>query len=330
MSLSVIITFLKQSIRLSTTLLLGSTGEIITEKSGNLNLGTPGIMAAGAISGIAGAYFYTTSGVAFNPLVSIILTLLCSVVGSLLTTLVYCFLTITLKANQNVTGLALTTFGVGISNFVGGIINQKMGGTGVAAFPEIGKAYRTPLPFADDLGIFGELVFSYGFMTYLAIVVALVVSFIITKTRIGLNLRAVGENPATADAAGINVNRYKYVATCIGGVISGLGGLYYVMDFAAANWQNNILDQFGWLSVALVIFAIWRPNTAILGSLVFGALYIVGGFGSYLGLNQKQQQLFRMLPYVVTIIVLVITSMRKKRETQPPQSLGVAYFREER
>ena len=328
MSIAMLITFIQQSLRLSSTLLFGSTGEIITEKSGNLNLGTPGIMATGAISAIAGAYFYTKSGVEFNPLISILITLGAGIIGALLTTLIYCFLTITLKANQNVTGLALTTFGVGISNFIGSIINSKMGGTGVAAFPEIGKAYRAYLPIADKLGVFGKLFLSYGFMTYLAIVIALVVAFVIAKTRIGLNLRSVGENPATADAAGINVNLYKYVATLIGGVISGMGGLYYVMDFAAANWQNNILDQFGWLAVALVIFAVWRPNMAIGGSIIFGALYVVGPF--LLGLSSKDQELLKILPYVVTIVVLVITSMRDKKENQPPQSLGLAYFREER
>ncbi len=325
---TMLITFIQQSIRLSSTLLLGSTGEMITEKSGNLNLGTPGIMAAGAISGIVGAYFYTSSSAAFSPLLSILITLGCCILGSLLTTLIYCFLTITLKTNQNVTGLALTTFGVGLSNFVGSIINQRMGGTGVAAFPEIGKAYRTTLPFADKLGIFGDIFLSYGFMTYLAIVIAVIVAFVIAKTRVGLNLRSVGENPATADAAGINVDRYKYVATCVGGIISGIGGLYYVMDFAAANWQNNILAQFGWLSVALVIFAVWRPNIAILGSIIFGALYVVGPF--LLGLSTKDQELLKILPYVVTIVVLVIISMRDKKENQPPESLGLSYFREER
>jgi len=328
MSFEMLITFVQQSLRLSSTLLLGSTGEIITEKSGNLNLGTPGIMAAGAISGIVGAYFYTNSSLAFNPIISIIITILCCVLGSLITTLIYCFLTIHLKTNQNVTGLALTTFGIGISNFIGSIVNQKMGGTGVAAFPEIGKAYRTPLPFADKLGVFGDIFLSYGFMTYLAIIIAIVVAFVITKTRVGLNLRAVGENPATADAAAINVDRYKYFATCIGGIISGMGGLYYVMDFAAANWQNNILDQFGWLSVALVIFAVWRPNIAIFGSIIFGALYVIGPF--ILGLSSKDQELLKILPYVVTVIVLVIVSIRNKKENQPPESLGLSYFREER
>ncbi len=328
MTFQMFIAFIQQSLRLSSTLLLGSTGEIITEKSGNLNLGTPGIMATGGIGGIVGAYFYTTSGLAFNPVVSIIITMISGTIASLLASLIYCFLTITLKTNQNVTGLALTTFGIGLSNFIGGIINQQMGGTGVAAFPEIGKAYRTCLPFADKLGIFGKIFLSYGFMTYMAIVIAIITGYIIAKTRVGLNLRSVGENPATADAAGINVNKYKYLATCIGGMISGLGGLYYVMDFAAANWQNNILDQFGWLSVALVIFAVWKPNLAIIGSIIFGALYVVGSF--MLSLTPKDQELIKILPYVVTIIVLVIGSIRDKKENQPPASLGLAYFREDR
>lgn len=328
MSFEMLIAFIQQSIRLSSTLLLGSTGEIITEKSGNLNLGTPGIMAGGAISGIVGAYFYTGAVKTVNPLVGVLITLLCGLLGSLFVTLIYSFLTITLKTNQNVTGLALTTFGVGVSNFIGSLINSKMGGTGIAAFPEIGKAYRASLPFADKLGWFGDIFLSYGFMTYLGIAIALVVAFVITKTRIGLNLRAVGENPATADAAGINVDKYKYVATCLGGMISGLGGLCYVMDFAAANWQNNILDQFGWLAVALVIFAVWRPNIAITGSIIFGALYVIGPF--LLGLSNKDQELIKILPYLVTIIVLVIISIRDKKENQPPASLGLSYFREER
>lgn len=328
MSFEMLIAFIQQSLRLSSTLLLGSTGEIITEKSGNLNLGTPGIMAGGAISGIVGAYFYTGAVETVNPLLGVLITLICGLIGSLVVTLIYCFLTITLKTNQNVTGLALTTFGVGISNFIGSLINSKMGGTGIAAFPEIGKAYRASLPFAENLGWFGDIFLSYGFMTYLAIIIALVVAFVITKTRIGLNLRAVGENPATADAAGINVDKYKYVATCLGGMISGLGGLCYVMDFAAANWQNNILDQFGWLAVALVIFAVWRPNIAIIGSIIFGALYVIGPF--LLGLSNKDQELIKILPYLVTIIVLVIISIRDKKENQPPASLGLSYFREER
>ena len=146
------------------------------------------------------------------------------------------------------------------------------------------------------------------------------------RTRIGLHLRAVGENPATADAAGINVNRYKYLATCIGSMIAGLGGLYYVVDYMGI-WANDGFGDRGWLAIALVIFAVWRPNVGVLGSYLFGGLYILYTF---VNISVAEQELFKMLPYVVTIVVLVITSIREKRESQPPQSLGLSYFREER
>ncbi len=332
----VIIEFILQFIPYSTTLLLGSLGEMITEKSGNLNLGTPGIMATGAIGGVSGAFFYTKYcpiwGVEFSPLLSVIITIVCCMIASLMASLIYSFLTITLKANQNVTGLALTTFGLGISNFLGSIINERMGGTGVSAFPETGVAYKTPLPFADDLGVIGKVLFSYGFMTYFAIALAIVVAIIISKTRVGLNLRAVGENPATADAAGISVNKYKYFATCIGGVISGLGGIYHVMSFNNGSWQNGSIDTVGWLAVALVIFAVWKPIVAIFGAIIFAALYIVGMFLSapQFGITPSNIPLLEMLPYLATVIVLIFVSIRNKKENQPPASLGVNYFREER
>jgi len=172
------------------------------------------------------------------------------------------------------------------------------------------------------------MLFSYGFLTYLGILLAILLSFFLNRTRKGLNLRAVGESPATADAAGIQVTACKYLATCIGGGISGLGGLYFVMEYSGGTWTNNGFGDRGWLAIALVIFALWKPVNAIWGSVLFGGLYIL-----YLyipGLNRGSQEIFKALPYVVTIIVLVITSLRKKREHQPPDSLGHAYFREER
>ena len=313
----------------SSTLLLGSTGEIITEKSGNLNLGTPGIMCIGGVSGVVGAYFYTGASQTINPILAVIITFLAAIVGSLLTTLIYSFLTITLKANQNVTGLALTTFGIGLSNFIGGIINSKAeGNSGVSAFPEISTIYQTKLPFADKLGFIGDSFLSSGFMTYLAIVIAFIVAYIINSTRVGLNLRAVGENPATADAAGINVDRYKYFATCIGGIISGLGGLHFVMQYASGGWNKDSIGQLGWLSVALVIFAVWRPRLGIVGSIIFGALYALSICLPEIA--PRTQQILSALPYVVTIVVLAFSSMRNKKENQPPASLGLPYFREDR
>ena len=166
-------------------------------------------------------------------------------------------------------------------------------------------------------------------MAHLAIVVAVVMAWFLHRTRTGLNLRAVGENPATADAAGINVTRYKYLATCVGAGISGMGGLYYTMDYIKGTWANDgTIESLGWLAVALVIFATWRSVNAIWGSYLFGLLFWV-----YLiipGLGRKDIELFKMLPYLVTIVVLVAISLRKKRENQPPASLGLPYFREER
>ena len=150
------------------------------------------------------------------------------------------------------------------------------------------------------------------------------------NTRIGLHLRAVGESPSTADAAGINVTRFKYVTTCLGCMIAGLGGLYYVMDYACGVWSNDAFGDRGWLAIALVIFTIWRPDLGVISSILFGGLYIL-----YLyiptGMDHMElQELYKMIPYVVTLVVLVLTSVRSKRENQPPASLGLPYFREER
>ena len=183
---------------------------------------------------------------------------------------------------------------------------------------------------AGKLGAFGKLFLSYGFLAYLGVIIAILASYVLKHTRVGLHLRAVGEGPSTADAAGINVTRYKYAATCVGCMIAGLGGLYYVMDYACGVWSNDAFGDRGWLAIALVIFTIWRPNMSILASFLFGGLYIL-----YLyiptGMDHMEfQELYKMIPYVVTLVVLVATSVRSKRENQPPASLGLAYFREER
>ena len=324
--------FIQRAVVQGIPLLFGSTGEIITEKSGNLNLGIPGIMYVGGICGVIGAFLYERSvpaGAAVNPFLAVLIPLVCCMIGSLLVGLIYGFLTITLRANQNVTGLALTTFGVGFGNFFGGslikLVHSDMPSIALTA---TSNCFRTRLPFANDLGWFGEIFLSYSFLAYTAIVLALAASFILNRTRLGLQLRAVGESPTTADAAGINVGAYKYAATCIGSVIAGMGGLYYVMDYANGVWSNDGFGDRGWLAIALVIFAVWKPNMSILGSIVFGGLFIVHNYIPNLGV--ATQELFKMLPYVVTIVVLLVVSMRKKRESQPPASLGTSYFREER
>ena len=326
--LSTLFAFINAAIIQGIPLLYGATGEIITEKSGNLNLGIPGIMYIGGISGIIGGYLYEHS--TDNPVAvwCILIPLICSLAGSALMALIYSFLTITLRVNQNVTGLALTTFGMGVGNFFGGSLLSFFGESGSISLITTGGYYKASLPFADKLGLFGKTFLSLGFLAYAAIIIALLTSYILNRTRMGLNLRAVGENPATADAAGINVTKYKYLSTVIGGAIAGLGGLYFVMDYTGGAWTNNGFGDRGWLAIAIVIFAIWKPKMSILASYLFGGLYILCVYIP--GLSASNKELINMLPYVVTILVLIIISIRKKRENQPPQSLGLSYFREER
>ena len=331
--LEAILSFLPRAIAQGIPLLYGSTGEIITQKSGNMNLGIPGVMYVGGICGVIGAFLYEQSlpsPEAMNPVLAVLIPTLFCLIGSLLMGLLFCFLTVTLRANQNVTGLAMTTFGVGFGNFFGGSL-VKLSGADMPflALSATSNCFKKSLPIADKLGIFGDLILGYSFMVYLAVAVALVAAYVINHTRTGLHLRAVGENPSTADSAGINVNRYKYFATCIGCMIAGLGGLYYVMDYASGIWANNAFGDRGWLAIALVIFTIWRPNVGVLASFLFGGLYILHMYIPS-GMNLAVKELYKMLPYVVTIIVLIISSLRNQRDKQPPQSLGLPYFREDR
>ena len=321
-------TILSKAIAQGIPLLYGSTGEIITEKSGNLNLGIPGIMYVGGSAGVIGAYLYEQAVAVPQPFWCIVIPLLSSILGSAIAAFIYSFLTITLRANQNVTGLALTTFGVGFGDFFGGSLTKIFADGGNLSVKTTADFFKTPLPFADDLGAIGTIFFSYGFLAYLAVIIALLSSWVLNRTRVGLHLRAVGESPATADAAGINVTKYKYIATIVGGAIAGLGGLYYVMDYANGVWSNNGFGDRGWLSIALVIFSVWRPSLSILGSILFGFLYVIPTYIPNITVSDKK--LFEMLPYVVTIIVLIITRMRNKKENQPPAALGLPYFREER
>ena len=326
------VSFIPRAIVQGIPLLFGCTGETLTEKSGNLNLGLPGVMYVGGISGVIGAFLYEQSvgSAGVNGFLAVLIPLVCCLLGSLLMGLLYCFLTVTLRAHQNVTGLAMTTFGVGFGNFFGGSL-IKLSGADVPsiALSATSACFKKSLPFAADLGWFGKIFLSYGFLAYVAVIIAFVCAYVLKRTKVGLHLRAVGESPNTADAAGINVNKYKYMATCIGCMIAGLGGLYYVMDYACGVWSNDAFGDRGWLALALVIFTIWKPNVAVFASILFGGLYILYLFIPT-GMNLAVKELYKMLPYVVTIIVLVISSMRNKRENQPPASLGLAYFREER
>ena len=311
--------FFIDSLAFGATFIYGSTGEILTEKAGHLNLGIPGIMCMGGAGGCLMLNLIGKSSLP-GPLI-VILGILGSFCAAMLMGLIYSFLTVTLRANQNVTGLALTTFGAGLMK----VMMKKADPVVYLVGPK--QLFR--FPFAGRTDSLQRL----GVLFFLAVVIAILASWFLFRTRAGLNLRAVGESPATADAAGINVTRYKYLATMTGSGIAGLGGLFYIIDYMASQEAYLSLEAFGWLSIALVIFALWRPHLTILGSTVFGLLFSCSSYISNIPgiqVTMAAKPILKMLPYLVTILVLVITSIRNKRENQPPASLGLSYFREER
>ena len=317
------ITFLVSAISIATVLLFGCVGEIITEKAGHLNLGIPGIMCMGTAGGCLGTSLYM--GIANgNPswLLLVLFSLVFSVIFAAATGAIYALLTVSLRCNQNITGLAITIFGAGATDFLMSFVDRTH-------FDAAGKLISSPLPFAKNLGWFGEIFLWHGVFVYIAIAVALACTFVLNKTRVGLHLRAVGESPATADAAGINVTAYKYVAILVGSGIAGLGGFYYIMDYIKGSWENaSIIEAFGWLAIALVIFVLWKPHLGILGALLFGGCYIVAFVLA--NVTSTQKEIIKMLPYVITIVVLIVTSIFDNKENQPPASLGLPYFREDR
>jgi len=310
-------------------LLYGTSGEILTEKSGNLNLGVEGLMYMGGAFGLCGAWIYDRAmGNAASGPVAVIISLLAAFLAGCAGSLIYSFLTVTLRANQNVTGLALTIFGTGAGQFVGELMRIRAGGN-VAISNSLKETFaNSPFPQAmQDIPVVGQLLFSYNLFVYLGVIMAVVMALFISKSRSGLKLRAVGESPATADAAGVNVTRYKYLATVIGGGISAIGGMVYTMTIAGTVWNHTALAGEGWIAVALVIFCLWRPLNSLWGSVLFGGLLIMF---IRVPLPFIPTQIYKILPYIVTALVLIFVSLRQRREDQPPQSLGLSYFREER
>ena len=311
--------FLIDSLAFGATFMYGSTGEILTEKAGHLNLGIPGVMCMG---GAGGCLVLNLIGKSNLPgFLIVILGILGALAMGMLMGAIYSFLTVTLRANQNVTGLAMTTFGAGLMK----VIMSKLDATVYLVGPKM--LYRWPFASRTDS------LQCLGVMFFLAVAIAIVASWVLFRTKVGLHLRAVGENPGTADAVGINVSRYKYAASCIGSGIAGLGGFYYIIDYMASQEAYLSLEIFGWLSIALVIFALWRPHMTIIGSTVFGFLFSCSSHIANIPgvtVTMAAKPLLKMLPYVFTIAVLIFTSIRNKRENQPPASLGLSYFREER
>ncbi len=305
--------FLAAAIVAGTPLLFATVGEIITEKSGSLNLGVEGMMLMGACIGfLTGLY----SG---SPL----LALLGAAVAGGMGALVFAFITVTLKANQVVTGLTLTIFGAGFSKFVG----QDMVGSIV---PPTLKTFfaKTSLPLLGDIPFLGPVFFRQDIFVYLGYATALVAWIYLFKTKKGLNIRAVGENAAAADASGINITLNKYLHIILGGCLCGLGGAYLAL-VTVPIWQVDVVGGRGWIAVALVIFAAWNPGKAVVGAFLFGGMSIMGLRLQSMGINISQY-LVDMVPYLATIFIVIVSTLRNKKEGMPPADLGNSYFREER
>ena len=324
--MEVFIGWITSAIIYGTVIMLASCGETLTERAGHLNLGVHGIMFVSGFSGYLVAYKIENL---HNGFLTIVLPILVSLLVGAILGLLYSFMTVTVKCNQNVMGLALTSFGVGMGKFL-----ASANGISDAKATFAGDLFNAKIPLLSDIPFIGDVIFGYGFMIYLTIIILVLCHLFLKKTRIGLNLKAVGESPQTADATGISVSLYKYVATTIGCSLCGLAGIVYVLVFCNGLWAtNNGIEGLGWLAVALVIFASWKPIHLIWGSYLFGLLiWAYNVLPTLLNLPKfrGQAQLLEMLPYVVTIIVLIINSILKNRENQPPASLGTAYFREDR
>lgn len=326
--MNTIINFLFASIKSSTPYILGTTGEIITEKSGSLNLGVEGMMAVGAIGGF---YFGSISG-------SLFIALLMGFLSAALSASIYAFLTVTLQANQNVVGLSLTIFGVGVYSFIGQTLTKS------GKYPLVPATLKNilkekPLPLLGDIPVVGKLLFSHSIFVYIAILVAIICWIYIKYTKVGLKVRAIGENPAAADASGVKVNLLKYINIIVGGGICGLGGVYLALVTNGGIWNDYWINGIGWISIALVIFASWSPAKAIFGSILFGmfralqfrAIDLANEFPKVLGwLAEVPVDIYQMLPFVITALVLIVSSIRKKKEGAQPSACGLSYYREER
>ena len=318
MSLALLVSILAVTIQAGTSLVFASVGEIFTERSGILNLGLEGIMIMGAVTAFATA-FHTGS-----LLLAVIVAML---VGGALAT-IHAFLSVTLRADQVVSGLALTLFGIGLSSFLG----QRLGPEGKPLVGLVGPKFtETPIPVLSQIPVVGEALFSQDLLVYLMYILVPVASYLLYRTRLGLHLRAVGESPDTADAMGVSVTRVRYLATIGGGMLMGLGGAHLSLAYTPG-WTENLTGGRGWIAIALVIFATWDPFRAVLGAILFGGVNAIQFRLQAAGGSVIPAAVLAMMPYILTVIVLTVITVYENvsRRLGAPAALGIPYVRGER
>ena len=307
MDFAIFIKILIAAVAAGTPFVYAALGELITEKSGVLNLGVEGMMLVGAITGF----------IAMAKTGSLLLAVASGMTAGALMAAIFGVLTLTLMANQVASGLALTIFGIGLSAFLG--LNYTS-----IALPGIAKLH---IPLFSDIPVLGKLLFSYDILVYGSIVLFILVSWFLYKTRAGLILRGVGEAPKSAHALGYNVIGIRYLAVLFGGAMAGLGGVYLSVAYTPV-WVEGMVAGRGWVSLALVVFATWRPLRVLLGAYLFGAITIAQFHVQGLGIDIPSQ-LLSMLPYLATILVLVIISRDLTAiRLNSPASLGITYHPE--
>lgn len=316
---NVLVVIAASAISYGTPLLFAALGELLAERSGVLNLGVEGMMLIGAVSG-----FWAVQTIGGPSWVSLLAAVIVAALAAAAISLIHAFLTISLRASQIVSGLALTIFAgaTGLSSYIGHVANLG----GVPARHEFDPINVFGLGNAP---ILGPVVFHQNALTYVSWALVVLTLFYLYRTRPGLHLRAVGESPGTADAMGVNVAAYRYVHVMIGGALAGIGGAFFSLAITPG-WIDGMTSGAGWIAIALVIFAFWRPELALVGAYLFGA------FSSLAFTLQARQvhlppEVFSSLPYLMTIVVLVLVSTGwARRRLGAPASLGVPYVREER
>ncbi len=317
MNVSLLTSILTITLRAGTSLLYATIGEIYTERSGILNLGVEGMMMVGAVSAFAIAYH---TG-------SLVLAMVMALVAGTLLASIHAFLSISLRANQVVSGLTLTLFGTGLASFLG----QRLGPGGTRLVGLVGPSLsRLPIPILSDLPVLGPSFFDQDILTYGLYALVPLAWWYLYKTRPGLYMRSVGENPQTSDAMGIRVGANRYLYTMLGGALAGLGGAHLSLAYTKG-WTENITGGRGWIAVALVIFAMWDPLRAVIGAALFGGINAVQ-FRMQAAGTTIPAALLNMLPYITTILVLVVITWWEtlRKRIGAPAALGVPYAREEK
>ena len=318
MNSSTLIATVVSAIAFGTPLLLAGLGELLTERSGVLNLGVEGMMLMGAVTG-----FFVSQSIHADPLLALIAAVAASAVAGAAMALIHAFLAITARVNQIVSGLALTIFAgiIGLSSYVGTV-------WGVGGQHGIHQFTRINVFGLKDVPVLGPILFHEDALVYLSWALAVLISLYLFRTRIGLYVRAVGESPRTADAMGINVTLYRYVHTVVGGALAGVGGAYFTLAIAPI-WTDGLTAGDGWIAIALVIFAFWRPDLLVVGAYFFGLVASLGYTLQTVGVRLPAE-FFSALPYAMTVLALWVASASwASRRLGTPAALGVPYSREE-